>query len=165
MSYGGVNSSPVIYKDTVICPHGKENIDTTEEGRMVSVKLPAKVDFAAPQALLPAKAEDWRNTTDSFTSSPVIVGDRVYQVSKVGELLCINAETGEVLWHEKLGNDNLHASPLYCDGKLYVPIFSGKFYVIQPSDKGAKILHTLEFEGNLIGSPAICDGRLSLHST
>ena len=165
MSYGGVNSSPVIYKDTVICPHGKENIDTTEEGRMVSVKLPAKVDFAAPQALLPAKAEVWRNTTVSFTSSPVIVGDRVYQVSKVGELLCINAETGEVLWHEKLGNDNLHASPLYCDGKLYVPIFSGKFYVIQPSDKGAKILHTLEFEGNLIGSPAICDGRLYLHST
>ena len=77
MSYGGVNSSPVIYKDTVICPHGKENIDTTEEGRMVAVKLPTKVDFTAPQAVLPAKAELWRNTTVSFTSSPVIVGDRV----------------------------------------------------------------------------------------
>jgi outer membrane protein assembly factor BamB len=165
MSFGGVNSSPVIYKDTVICPHGKENIDTTEEGRMVAIKMPSKFDLSAPQAVLPAKSELWRNETVSFTSSPTIVGDRVYQVSKVGELLCINAETGAVLWHEKLGNDNLHSSPLFCDGKLYVPIFSGKFYVIEPSDKGAKILHSLEFEGNLIGSPAICDGRLYLHST
>jgi len=165
MSYGGVNSSPVIYKDTVICPHGKENIDTTEEGRMVSVKMPSEVDLAANQVVLPAKTEVWRNETVSFTSSPIIVGDRVYQISKVGELLCINAETGAVLWHEKVGNDNLHSCPLYCDGKLYVPVFSGKFYIIEPHDEGPKILQTLEFEGNLIGSPAICNGRLYLHTT
>ncbi len=165
MSFGGVNSSPVIFGDTVICPHGKENIDTTEEGRMVAVKMPAKVDFGAQQEVLPASAEVWRNPTVSFTSSPVLVKDRVYLVSKVGELNCINAKTGKVLWHEKLGNDNLHASPLYCDGKLFVPIFSGKFYIIEPSDEGAKILHTLEFDGNLIGSPTIYNGRLYLHST
>jgi outer membrane protein assembly factor BamB len=165
MSFGGVNSSPVIYGDTVICPHGKENIDTTEEGRMVAVKMPGKIDFAAKQAVLPATSEVWRNSTVSFTSSPTIVGDRIYQVSKVGELHCINAETGKILWHEKLGNDNLHSSPLYCDGKLYVPIFSGKFYIIEPSDKGAKILHALEFEGSLIGSPVISNGHLYLHTT
>ncbi len=165
MSFGGVNSSPVIYKGTVICPHGKENIDTTEEGRMVAVKIPSKLDLSSPQTVLPAKSEVWRNETVSFTSSPTIVGDRVFQVSKVGELVCVNAETGKILWHEKLGNDNLHSSPLFCDGKLYVPIFSGKFFIIEPSDEGAKILHTLEFEGNLIGSPAICDGRLYLHTT
>ncbi len=165
MSFGGVNSSPVIYRDTVICPHGKENIDTTEEGRMVAVKMPGTIDFTAKQAVLPASSEVWRNPTVSFTSSPTIVGDRIYQVSKVGELNCINAETGKILWHEKLGNDNLHSSPLYCDGKLYVPIFSGKFYIIEPSDEGAKILHTLEPGGNLIGSPAIWNGHLYLHTT
>ena len=165
MSFGGVNSSPVIFGDTVICPHGKENIDTTEEGRMIAVKIPEKVDLRAPQAVLPASSEIWRNPTVSFTSSPVLVEDRVYLVSKVGELNCIDAKTGKILWHEKLGNDNLHASPLYCDGKLFVPIFSGKFYIIEPSDKGAKILHSLEFDGNLIGSPTIYNGRLYLHTT
>ena len=49
MSYGGVNSSPLIYKDTVICPHGKENIDTTEEGRMIAVKIPETIDFKSEQ--------------------------------------------------------------------------------------------------------------------
>ncbi len=165
MSFGGVNSSPVIYEDTVICPHGKENIDTTEEGRMVAVKMPGEVDHSAAQVVLPAGDEVWRNPIVSFTSSPTIVGDRVYQVSKVGELNCVDAATGRVLWHEKLGNDNLHSSPLYCDGKLYVPIFSGKFYIIAPTDEGAEILHTLELDGNLIGSPAIWNGHLYLHTT
>ncbi len=165
MSYGGVNSSPVLYKDTVICPHGKENIDSTEEGRMIALKLPGSVEHGAEQAVLAAGSEKWRNPTVAFTSSPVIVGDRVFQISKVGELVCVDADSGEILWHEKLGNDNLHSSPLYCDGKLYVPIFSGKFYVIEPSDDGAEILHTLELDGNLIGSPVICGGRLYLHTT
>jgi len=165
MSYGGVNSSPLIYKDTVICPHGKENIDTTEEGRMIAVKIPETIDFKSEQKVLPKGAELWRNETVSFTSSPIIVGDRVYQVSKVGELVCVDAKTGEILWHQKLGNDNLHASPLYCDGKLFVPIFGGKFYIIELGDKEGKVLHSLEFEGNLIGTPAICEGRLYLHTT
>ena len=165
MSYGGVNSSPIVYKDTVICPHGKENIDTTEEGRMIAVKIPETIDFKSDQKVLPKDSELWRNETVSFTSSPIIVGDRVYQVSKVGELVCVDAKTGEILWHQKLGNDNLHASPLYCDGKLFVPIFGGKFYIIEPGDKEGKVLHSLEFEGNLIGTPAICEGRLYLHTT
>ncbi len=162
MSYGGVNSSPIIFGDTIICPHGRENIDTTEEGRMIAVKMPASIDLAAEQAVLPPSAEVWRNPTSAFTSSPTLVGNRVYQVSKVGELNCIDAVTGEVLWREKLGNNNLHASPLYCDGKLFVPLFSGKFYIIEPSDAGAKILHTLELEGNLIGSPTISDAAASI---
>ena len=165
MSYGGVNSSPIIYNDSVICPHGKENIDTTEEGRMVSVKIPKSIDFKSDQVVLEPSSEIWRNETVSFTSSPILVKDKVYQVSKVGELVCVDANSGEILWHKKLGNDNLHSSPLYCDGKLFVPIFGGKFYIIEPEDNGAKVLHELQLEGNLIGSPTICEGRLYLHTT
>ena len=165
MSFGGVNSSPVIYNDSIICPHGKENIDTTEEGRMVSVKIPKEIDFKGKQSVLNPSSEIWRNETVSFTSSPILVKDRVYQISKVGELVCVDAKSGKILWHKKLGNDNLHSSPLYCDGKLFVPIFSGKLFIIEPEDKGAKILHELKLEGNLIGSPVICGGRLYLHTT
>ena len=52
-------SSPLIYKDTVICPHGKENIDTTEEGRMIAVKIPETIDFKSEQKVLPKGAELW----------------------------------------------------------------------------------------------------------
>ena len=171
LGIGGVNASPVLYKNLIIAPHGKENLDNTDEGRMVGFNIPVQVDLSpAEPVLLEPGTEAWRaepggKPIASFTSSPTLVGDRVYQISKVGELHCIKADSGEVLWSKKLGNDNLHSSPLYCDGKLYVPIFSGKFYVIEPSDAGAKILHTLELEGNLIGSPAIWNGHLYLHTT
>ena len=46
-----------------------------------------------------------------------------------------------------------------------MPIFGGKFYIIEPSDEGGKILHTLEMDGNLIGSPSIWNGHLYLHTT
>ena len=164
MSYGGVNSSAVIYKDTIICPHGKENLDTTEEGRMVAIKIPGSFDPAAPQ-VLDKESEAWRNPINMFTSSPVLVGNRVYQIDKKGELHCVDADTGDILWSEKLGPDNLHASPIYADGKLFVPNMVEGLYIIEPNDNGAKILKHLEPDGNCVGSPIIWNGHLYLHTT
>src|SRR5690606_6684319 len=36
---GGINSSPVLYKNTLISIHDKENIDSTQLGRMQSVRI------------------------------------------------------------------------------------------------------------------------------
>ena len=163
MSYGGVNSSPVIYKDTIICPHGKENLDTTDEGRMVAIKIPGSFD--GEPKVLGEESEVWRNGINMFTSSPTLVGNRAYQVDKKGELNCVDADTGKILWHEKLGPDNLHASPLSADGKLFVPIMVEGLYIIEPGDEGAKILHHLELDGNCVGSPIIWNGHLYLHTT
>ena len=165
MSYGGINSSPVIYKDTIICPHGRENLDTTNEGRMISIKIPDSVDAAEPQVLT-KESEAWRNNdVNMFTSSPVIVGNRVYQTVKTGELHCVDADSGEILWSMKLGPDNLHASPLYVDGLLYVPIMAEGLYIIKPGETAGEILHHLELEGNCVGSPIVWNGHLFMHTT
>ena len=164
MSYGGINSSPVIYKDTIICPHGKENLDTTVEGRMIAIQIPDSFDGVEEQ-VLGKEAELWRNDVNMFTSSPVLVGNRVYQTTKTGDLDCIDADTGEILWSKKLGPDNLHASPVFADGKLFVPIMVEGLYIIEPSDDGPKILHHLKVEGNCVGSPIIWNGHLYLHTT
>jgi len=164
MSYGGVNSSPVIYKDTIICPHGKENLDTTEEGRMIAIRIPDSFD-AAEELVLGKESEVWRNPINMFTSSPTLVGNRVYQTVKTGELNCVDADSGEILWTKKLGPDNLHASPLYADGKLFVPIMAEGLYIIKPSDDGPELLHHLELEGNCVGSPIVWNGHLFMHTT
>jgi outer membrane protein assembly factor BamB len=111
MSTGGINASPVIYKDMVISVHGTENLDSTEEGRMVAIRIPDNYD-AGEELVLGAESEVWRNGICMFTSSPVLVGDRVYQITKTGTLACVNADTGEILWEEKLATSNLHSSPL-----------------------------------------------------
>ena len=164
MSYGGVNSSPVIYKDTIICPHGKENLDTTEEGRMVAIRIPDSFDGAGPK-VLDKESEVWRNPANMFTSSPTLVGSRVYQTVKTGELICVDADSGDILWNKKLGPDNLHASPLHADGLLYVPIMAEGLFIIKPGDDGAEVLHHLELDGNCVGSPIIWNGHLYMHTT
>jgi outer membrane protein assembly factor BamB len=151
MSIGGINSSALLYDGGVIAIHGKENIDASHIGRMVSVDGDGK--------------ERWRNELVAFTSSPVLVGDRVYVTTHTGKLCCVNADTGEVLWTERLASEQIHASPTWADGKLYVPMNDGSFHIGRPSDEGFGSLCKVQLEGNCLGSPAISSGRIYVHTT
>jgi len=95
----------------------------------------------------------------------VVVGDMVYQLTDGGELNCINAETGELLWKKKLSNANLHSSPLYVDGLLYCPMMEGKLVVVKPGEKDAEIVQEIQVEGQCLGAPSVCDGVLYLTTT
>ena len=166
LSTGGINCSVVVGDDRVIALHGKENLDDSTAGRMVALKLGAEPGAGeAGPVVLDKSAELWRNELGIFTSSPVLAGNRVYQVIHTGELCCVDADTGEILWREKLDHSQLHASPLFADGKLYVPMQSGLFYIIRPGEEGAEVLCKVQLEGNGLGSPAVWNGRLFVHTT
>lgn len=162
LAVGGINSSALLYGDRLIAIHGKENLDSSAIGRMVSLKLDEAPDA---QGVLGRGAEVWRNDLVAFTSSPVLVGNRVYLTTFSGDLSCVDADTGRVLWHEKLAPDQLHASPVHADGKLYVPMTNGSFYIIRPGDEGAEILDHDQLAGSCLGAPAIADGRIYVHTT
>lgn len=167
MSYGGVNSSPLVWKDRIIAIHGKENLDTSAEGRMVAIRIPDR-KFGPKDEQLELTREDeiWRLPLNSFSSSPVLLNDRIYQVTKTGSLACIDPDKGVVLWEEKLATDNLgHASPLAVNGLLIVPLLDGNVYVIKPTDTKAEILHTLDLDGACNGAPAVADGRVFIETT
>lgn len=166
MSAGGVNASVVLYKDTVIAIHADENLDSSEIGRMIAVKVDAEPKPAGSGTpMLDRSAEAWRNNLESISSSPVIVGDRIYQVVKTGALCCVDASTGRVLWQHKLAPDQLHASPLYADGKLYIPMRNGMFYILRPTDTGVAELCKLQLAGECLGAPAVWNGKIYVHTT
>ncbi len=160
-SIGGINSSALLYGDNLIAIHGKENLDSSVIGRMASLKLGQAPDDGG----VLAGVENWRQDLVAFTSSPTLVGKRVYATTLTGDLNCVDADTGKVLWHQKLGPDQLHASPLAADGKLYVPMTNGSFYVIRPSDTGAEILDHEQLAGSCLGAPAVANGRVYVHTT
>jgi len=166
MATGGVNSSALLYKDKLIAIHGKENVDSSEIGRMMSIQrgtLPG-ADQKGVLVLDPS-LEQWRNNRVAFTSSPTLVGNRVYQTTLQGDLCCIDADTGKIIWHEKLAPDQIHASPLAADGKLYVPMNNGSFHIVRPTDEGPKVLSSTQLEGNCLGAPALAGGRFYVHTT
>jgi hypothetical protein len=65
----------------------------------------------------------------------------------------------------KVGPDQLHASPLYADGKLYVPLWNGSFYIVRPGDDGGEVLNHVKLAGQAIGSPSVFNGRVYVHTT
>lgn len=165
-SRNGVNASPILYNDTFISIHAEENVDEATHGRMAAIALPESLDAdELPVTLTIEGSEVWRNTLGAPSSSPVLVGDTVYQVTRTGQLASVDAATGEVHWLEKLGASNLHSSPLYADGLIYLPLNDGTLFIIRPNDDSPEILHQIELEGECLGAPALSDGWLYVHTT
>lgn len=165
----GVNGSVVLHKGKLIAIHGDENIDSTEKGRLLCIKLPEKLSAAVPPAtdstVLEPSVEVWRQPLAATSSSPLVVGDVVYQLTDGAELYAINAETGAQMWKKKLSNANLHSSPLYVDGLLYCPVMEGKLVVVKPGETDAEIVQEIKLEGNCLGAPSVCDGTLYVTTT
>ena len=180
---GGINCSPVLHGgDKLIYINDKVNVNSTTKGGMVALRLPTDLDNPGGEVdekqggapALPGEIELWRNPELAmFTSSPVVLGDNVYQVTITGELFCVDANTGEVKWKEKLGPDQIHASPLAVDGLLFIPVHEGTLYVIKPTDQGAQIVSRIDYNEDkdtdgaelALGTPTVCNGRVYVHTT
>ena len=159
----GANSSPVLAGDLLIGVHGNENFDDSSIGRLIAVKVGA-LPASGEKMVEPKDAERWRVDLEAFSSSPVVAAGRLYLTDEDGELACVEVESGKLLWKQKLAPDQVHASPLWAKS-LYVPMNNGSFYILAPSDAGAKVLDQEQLEGNCLGAPAIANGRLYVHTT
>ncbi len=168
----GINSSPVLHGgDKLIAIHGDENVDTTERGRMFAVKLPTS--FGAEQAMIdpevlggfePWKAHEvWRNDLGAGSSSPVLVGDRVYQITDGGAVVAVNAATGAVEWTSKVSNGNTHSTLVHADGYLYAPLMEGKLFILKAET--GEVVQSLQLKGNCIGAAMVVNGQVLVHST
>ena len=162
MSHGGVNSGVVLHGNKVIAIHGKENLDSSVIGRMVAIKKPANLPVYGEDTLILGKEhEAWRNSAmEAFTSTPVYKDGKLYATIKRGELVCLDAESGEEHWVLKLAPDQVHASPTWADGKLYVPMFNGKLFVVADRGGEGKIISELDLGSACLAAPSVAHGRV-----
>ena len=107
------------------------------------------------------------NDLSTSTSSPILVGDRIYVVSEKGDLCSVDVNTGKILWRLKIGIEQRNSSPVFADGKIYVPMLDdpaeqngggeagsvGAFYIVEPSDTEGKILAHVALDGRCFGTP------------
>ncbi len=167
----GINGSVLYHDGKLIVAHGDENVDTTERGRMMAIRLPEK--FEPEQIVIDPeviggiepwkKHEVWRNDLGASTSSAVLVEDHVYQINDGGALVALNANTGDVEWTAKLSNGNTHASPVYADGHLYAPLMEGKLFVVRAKD--GEVVQSIQLKGTCIGAAAVVNGHVLVHTT
>ena len=172
---GGVNASCILVDGKLIAAHDKENTDSTETGGLECIRLPEGPLAAGPPEdpvpVLPKTAEAWRLPYSAETSSPVYAEGMVLQVATTGVLYAANPETGAQLWQEKLGPGNLHASPLFVNGLLYVPILNdvasedGLLFVIKPTKEKGEIVKRIKLSGFALGPPSVANGKLYMCTT
>ena len=171
----GINATVLVHHDDkIIAVFGTPY----ELGQMVALKIPHNTPTnpaAGPVVLARAQLELWTCDISSSTSSPILVGDRVYLVAEKGDLCSVDAQSGKLLWKLKLGIEQRNACPLYADGRLYVPILDdpdaksdgqsdagtkGALYIIEPTDTEGKILCHAPLDGRCFGTPIAYHGKI-----
>lgn len=177
----GINSSLLVHnRDKIIAIYGTPY----EPGQMMAMKIPdvePSPGSSEPVVVPRSAVELWNNEIRTSTSSPILVGDRVYVTSEIGNLCAVDANTGQTLWKLKLGIEQRNACPLYADGKLYVPILDdptvktetgdeetggkGGFYIIKPSDSQGQILCHVTLDGRCSASPTVYNGKVYVQTT
>jgi outer membrane protein assembly factor BamB len=94
--------------------------------------------------------------------SPVLVEDCLYCVNEAGVVSCIEAQTGQVVWDERL-TSTCNASPLYADGRIYFCARNGATVVLTPA-RTLQVLGTNQLDGVVMASPAVADNAIFLRS-
>lgn len=158
ISKRGLNTGVVVYNNMAILTHSEENLDSSEMGMMLAVDAASKGEIKKDQ--IKWSTYGWQG---GF-SSPVLDGDRLYQIDNGANIAAFDANTGKQLWLKNLGTIQ-KASPVLADGKLYVGTENGKFFILKPSATGCEILDsdqlgTEELPEAIVGSAAVSNGRV-----
>ncbi|MCX6856114.1 MAG: PQQ-binding-like beta-propeller repeat protein [Verrucomicrobia bacterium] len=82
---------------------------------------------------VPTKCHEMSIVPYGPASTPTIVGDKAWFISRDGHVLCLNAETGSVLWQKHLVNDlggkrpvyGYSSSPFIAEDRLYLDVGAG----------------------------------------
>lgn len=126
---------------------------------------------AWPQRILVAiKPDGSGNVTEShvvwqqkegamYVPSPICTGDYLFTTMTNGNVHCLDAATGNILWIESLGRQ--YSSPVLTNGLVYMPNDEGVITVIKPGKTFNEIARNSIGE-RMNASPAISNGKIFL---
>ena len=111
----------------------------------------------------------WTSRDASYVASPVLHEGHLYWIDDKGVAFCANAETGKTVYRERLvggGGRPVYASPVLCDGKLFIPSRWEGVYVIAAKPE-FELLAENRFpddKSDFNGTPAISGRQMFLRS-
>jgi outer membrane protein assembly factor BamB len=154
-----INSSPVVDGNYVYISHGEENLDTSEQGRLLCLDG-GNVENGHPKLV-------WEKTGQKFGyTTPVVAEGRVYIANDSGRLFTFDSKTGAQIGRPHVFGRLSRGSPLFADGKIFVFDVNGHFHILKPGKKDIEELHDQGFRsetGGFVetnGTPIAYKGRL-----
>jgi len=115
--------------------------------------------FLDAQSVKPPFRKVWKYKGDELIEfPPIVVDDRLYFIDNDGLYIALDAETGKVLWRERLTELNA-SSPAYEKGVLYsVALEPGQALAVRASD--GKVLWRKDLGVRAESSPLVKNGRM-----
>jgi outer membrane protein assembly factor BamB len=130
-----VNTGVAVSGSIVIVSHGDENVEGSELGLIAAIDGSQKGDIKTPI---------WSHKGRQYGfSSPVIDGNRVYQIDNTGGLHAYGLENGTPVWTQSVGTGQ-KAPTVFADGKLYFGTESGRFFIVRPQPDKGEVLSEVE---------------------
>ena len=144
-------ASPVAGPGIVLgnCGEGASN-------RVLSAAIPAtKPDGKAQLA--------WqiKTVTAPYVPTPLIVGPRVFLLTDVGQVTCVELASGKALWQQKIPNvvGGFYASPICVNDRLICVTKKGEVIVLSAGDK-LEVLGRTQLDEGTFATPAVAGGRV-----
>ena len=109
---------------------------------------------------VPESARAW--TCRKFSPdcpTPIIYEGKVFMIRDDGMASCLNLQTGEPHWQERLFDANVKVSPVAGDGKVFFTSGQGNCLVLRASSR-LEILSTNDLSEATLSSPSISNGHL-----
>jgi hypothetical protein len=111
----------------------------------------------------------WTSRKGSNVSSPVLHEGHLYWMHEaLGIAYCAEAQTGKIVYEQRVDRaDQVYASPVLAEGRLYYVSQSGRTFVLAAKPEYERLAMN-EFDrsdrSTFNASPAAADGRLFLRS-
>jgi hypothetical protein len=109
----------------------------------------------------------WTQRKGSNVSSPIYHDGHLYWMNDVGGLAyCAEADTGKIVYEERIDRvEQVYASPILADGKLYYVARDGRTVVLAAKPKFEQIATSNLRDGSLFNAGfSVGDGRLYLRN-
>ncbi len=102
----------------------------------------------------------WSDKTKVYEPSMIVSGENLVAVNDEGIAFCWAADSGDLKWKKRLGG-NVSASPLLCNGTIYVSNLEGDTFVFVASDQYEPVSKN-RLGDDCYASPAAAGGELFL---
>lgn len=107
-----------------------------------------------------------REKRNASESCPILLKEKIYQITRGGVVSCIDAKTGQEVWEERLQGQHL-PSPILAGDRLYFSNDRGEVNVIRAAEK-YEHLALNKFGGGaddkITASPAVAEGAIFIRT-
>lgn len=145
--------SPVAYDGMIYAP--------TRKKPLLALRAGGKGDVT--ESHLVWKYEKPAGSPDVPT--PICDGKYFYMVEDFGQVTCLDAKTGDVIWGpETTGLGRVSSSPVLADGKIYITAEDSEIAVVQAGPE-FKLLGKSELDGSFtLSTPAVSGNQLFIRT-